>query len=193
MFCAKLPTDVIVAPGQTAVAAAACLFNTSRLAIVPSADKARRATRAVIGLPIFRRTENRVLKNLRWWGVVAIPETDVSALTSVPLPLARNPISPPPMPPPPAPPSAYQTRSGIRPSLAPSNTKARQLAHLNSQLAQLQAHLADLQDIMRVTAVQAENIKALGGLNGALLISPFLIFFSPTFPSHVHACEIDPS
>lgn len=80
------------------------------------------------------------------------------------------------------PPSAYQSRSGIRPSLAPSNTKARQLAHLNSQLAQLQAHLADLQDIMRVTAVQAENIKALGGLNGALLISPFPPFFFSSSP-----------
>lgn len=78
-------------------------------------------------------------------------------------------------------PSAYSSR-GVRPSLAPSNAKARQLAHLNSQLAQLQAHLADLQDIMRVTAVQAENIKALGGLNGALLISP-----RPSFaPSNMH-------
>jgi len=59
----------------------------------------------------------------------------------------------------------------VRPSLAPSNTKARQLAHLHSQLAQLQAALADLEDISRVTAVQAENIKALGGLNGALLMA----------------------
>ena len=72
----------------------------------------------------------------------------------------------------------------MRPSLAPSSAKARQLSHLNSQLAQLQAHLADLQDIMRVTAVQAENIKALGGLNGALWVfsfsfptPPFLFFF----------------
>ncbi|KAL7269763.1 hypothetical protein RUND412_007557 [Rhizina undulata] len=59
----------------------------------------------------------------------------------------------------------------IRPSLAPSNAKARQLSHLHSQLAQLQAHLSDLEDILRVTAVQAESIRALGGLNGALLMS----------------------
>ena len=59
-----------------------------------------------------------------------------------------------------------QTR--VRPSLAPNNAKARQLSHLHSQLAQLQAALADLEDITRVTAVQADNIKALGSLNGAL-------------------------
>ena len=69
------------------------------------------------------------------------------------------------MPPPPLP---QPTRTAVRPSLAPSNAKARQVSHLHSQLAQLQAALADLEDISRVTAVQAENIKALGSLNGAL-------------------------
>lgn len=120
-------------------------------------------------------------------GVVAIPETDFffadSSVPTLPLRNEHQKLAhSPPMPPPPA----YQTRSGIRPSLSPSNTKARQLAHLNSQLAQLQAHLADLQDIMRVTAVQAENIKALGGLNGALLISLFSLF-SPSLPMFMHA------
>lgn len=38
---------------------------------------------------------------------------------------------------------------------------------------------------MRVTAVQAENIKALGGLNGALLISLFSLF-SPSLPMFMH-------
>lgn len=84
-----------------------------------------------------------------------------------------------------SPPSAYTSR-GVRPSLAPSNAKARQLAHLNSQLAQLQAHLADLQDIMRVTAVQAENIKALGGLNGALLV---FLSLSPLPPHPMHTAD----
>lgn len=77
-----------------------------------------------------------------------------------------------------------QTR--IRPSLAPNNAKARQLSHLHSQLAQLQAALADLEDITRVTAVQADNIKALGSLNGALYPSPLLcsaLLSSPS-PSH---------
>jgi hypothetical protein len=66
------------------------------------------------------------------------------------------------------PPLHQPTRTAVRPSLAPSNAKARQVSHLHSQLAQLQAALADLEDISRVTAVQAENIKALGSLNGAL-------------------------
>ncbi|KAI5804913.1 hypothetical protein EDC01DRAFT_641319 [Geopyxis carbonaria] len=57
-----------------------------------------------------------------------------------------------------------------RPSLAPSSQKARQLSHLHSQLAQLQAHLADLEEVSRVTAVQAEHIRVLGSLNGALLM-----------------------
>jgi len=70
-----------------------------------------------------------------------------------------------------------------RQSLAPSTAKARQLSHLNSQLAQLQAHLADLQDIMRVTAVQAENIKALGGLNGALLMAAGKVLGEPFDPN----------
>lgn len=55
VFCAKLPTDVIVAPGQTVDAAAACLFSTSRLAIVASVDRARRAASAVTELPILHR------------------------------------------------------------------------------------------------------------------------------------------
>jgi hypothetical protein len=65
-----------------------------------------------------------------------------------------------------------QTRSNIRPSLAPSSAKARQLQHLASQLAQLQTNLADLEDISRVTAVQAENIKTLGSLNASLFVTP---------------------
>lgn len=60
------------------------------------------------------------------------------------------------------------TRTTVRPSLAPSNAKARQLSHLHGQLAQLQAALSDLEDITRVTAVQADNIRVLGSLNGAL-------------------------
>ncbi|CUS13877.1 unnamed protein product [Tuber aestivum] len=79
----------------------------------------------------------------------------------------------------PQPSSSRNTRQ----SLAPSTAKARQLSHLNSQLAQLQAHLADLQDIMRVTAVQAENIKSLGGLNGALLMAAGKVLGEPFDPN----------
>jgi len=67
-------------------------------------------------------------------------------------------------------PPPHPTRTSIRPSIAPSNTKARQVSHLTSQLTQLQANLADLEDIARVTAVQAENIKVLGSLNCAMYV-----------------------
>ncbi|KAF8453012.1 DASH complex subunit Hsk3 like-domain-containing protein [Terfezia claveryi] len=52
-----------------------------------------------------------------------------------------------------------------------SSNKHRQLSHLNSQLTQLHAHLSDLEDLVRMTAVQAEHIRALGGIHGALLMS----------------------
>jgi len=68
-------------------------------------------------------------------------------------------------------PPSHPPRTSIRPSIAPSNAKARQVSHLASQLAQLQANLADLEDIARVTAVQAENIKVLGSLNCAMYVS----------------------
>lgn len=43
---------------------------------------------------------------------------------------------------------------------------------------------------MRVTAVQAENIKALGGLNGALLISLFSLLSPPMF-MHAESIQAD--
>ncbi|RPB27585.1 hypothetical protein L211DRAFT_865733 [Terfezia boudieri ATCC MYA-4762] len=51
-----------------------------------------------------------------------------------------------------------------------SSNKHRQLSHLNSQLTQLHAHLSDLEDLVRMTAVQAEHIRALGGIHGAFLL-----------------------
>lgn len=41
--------------------------------------------------------------------------------------------------------------------------RARQYAHLQAQLAQLNAHLADMENLLHMTAVQAEYIKGLGG------------------------------
>ena len=51
-----------------------------------------------------------------------------------------------------------------------SATKTRQYAHLHSQLAQLNAHLADTENLVRMTAVQAEDMRFLGGYVGALFM-----------------------
>ncbi|GAQ03793.1 hypothetical protein ALT_1114 [Aspergillus lentulus] len=44
-----------------------------------------------------------------------------------------------------------------------SAAKTRQYAHLHSQLEQLNANLADTQNLLRMTAVQAEDMRFLGG------------------------------
>lgn len=46
--------------------------------------------------------------------------------------------------------------------------KARQLSHLQAQLALLTAHTADLENLLRMTSVQAESIRGLGGYAGAM-------------------------
>ncbi|RAO66883.1 uncharacterized protein BHQ10_002895 [Talaromyces amestolkiae] len=51
-----------------------------------------------------------------------------------------------------------------------STTKARQYAHLHSQLAQLNAHLADTENLVRMTAVQAGDMRFLGGYVGGLFM-----------------------
>ncbi|KKK20953.1 hypothetical protein ARAM_006715 [Aspergillus rambellii] len=51
-----------------------------------------------------------------------------------------------------------------------SATKTRQYAHLHSQLAVLNAHLADTENLLRMTAVQAEDMRFLGGYVGALFM-----------------------
>jgi hypothetical protein len=48
--------------------------------------------------------------------------------------------------------------------------KPRQLSHLHAQLAQLTAHVSDLENLLRVTAVQAESMRNLGGYAGALYV-----------------------
>ncbi|KAK9241414.1 DASH complex subunit Hsk3 like-domain-containing protein [Lipomyces kononenkoae] len=68
--------------------------------------------------------------------------------------------------------SNFQARASIE----PSTIKPRQLSHLHSQLAQLQANLSDLESLLRVTAVQAEYIKRLGGLQGSLFLSAGRVF-----------------
>ena len=81
------------------------------------------------------------------------------------------------MPPPRAPPNPKHTTATTttttttttsRLSTFPPSVKPRQLSHLHSQLAQLQAHMADLENLLRMTAVQAEHVRALGGYCGGL-------------------------
>ncbi|KAI5816643.1 hypothetical protein BZA77DRAFT_58669 [Pyronema omphalodes] len=70
-----------------------------------------------------------------------------------------------------------QSRGSVRPSMGTATTtKARQYAMLQNQLSTLQWNLEKLEDMMRVTAAQADNIKTLGTLNAALLMSANKIF-----------------
>lgn len=55
-------------------------------------------------------------------------------------------------------------------STSPASNKARQYAHLHAQLAQLNAHLADTENLVRMTAVQAQDMRFLGGYVGALFM-----------------------
>jgi hypothetical protein len=52
-------------------------------------------------------------------------------------------------------------------STVPSQ-KPRQLSHLQAQLAQLTANMADLESLMRMTAGQAQDMRGLGGYAGAM-------------------------
>ncbi|KAK2804936.1 hypothetical protein FQN50_006446 [Emmonsiellopsis sp. PD_5] len=67
--------------------------------------------------------------------------------------------------------SLIQPAANPAPAPAPlSSTKTRQYAHLHSQLAQLNAHLADMENLMRMTAAQAGNMRFLGGYVGGLFM-----------------------
>lgn len=57
-----------------------------------------------------------------------------------------------------------------------SSIKQRQLNHLNSQVAQLQANISDLNDLLMTTSNQYEAIEKLGVLNGSLLMSANQVF-----------------
>ncbi|KAI0542738.1 DASH complex subunit Hsk3 like-domain-containing protein [Xylaria digitata] len=65
--------------------------------------------------------------------------------------------------------------SGARPSMAPQASggvvKARQLTHLHSQLAQLSANLADTENLLRMTSVQAGAMRGLGSWHGGLFMA----------------------
>lgn len=69
-----------------------------------------------------------------------------------------------------------QSTTGTNPRLStiPSQ-KPRQLSHLQSQLAQLTANCADLENLLRMTAVQAEAMRGLGGYAGGMWVSLRLV------------------
>ncbi|KAH8882748.1 hypothetical protein GQ53DRAFT_665484 [Thozetella sp. PMI_491] len=60
-----------------------------------------------------------------------------------------------------------------RQSLATSGSavKARQMAHLHAQLAELSANLADTENLLRMTSVQAECMRGLGSWHGGLFMA----------------------
>jgi hypothetical protein len=66
-----------------------------------------------------------------------------------------------------------RSQNSSRMSTLPSQ-KPRQLSHLHSQLAQLTAHVSDLENLLRMTAVQAESMRSLGGYAGAMYTIPFI-------------------
>ncbi|KAJ6113311.1 hypothetical protein N7523_006628 [Penicillium sp. IBT 18751x] len=67
-------------------------------------------------------------------------------------------------------PGASSMPQGSTGSASMSAAKTRQYAHLHSQLAQLNANLADTENLLRMTAVQAGDMRFLGGYVGALFM-----------------------
>ncbi|ROT37530.1 hypothetical protein SODALDRAFT_334641 [Sodiomyces alkalinus F11] len=70
--------------------------------------------------------------------------------------------------------TGLQRNDTVRPSMASLSggaVKARQLTHLHSQLAQLSANLADTDNLVRMTSVQAEAMRGLGSWHGGLFMA----------------------
>lgn len=51
-----------------------------------------------------------------------------------------------------------------------SASKSRQLSHLHAQLAQLTANMSDMENLLRMTAIQAEAMRGLGGYAGSMWV-----------------------
>jgi hypothetical protein len=61
------------------------------------------------------------------------------------------------------------THTTSRLSTVPTSaSKTRQLSHLHAQLAQLTANMSDMENLLRMTAVQAEGMRGLGGYAGGM-------------------------
>ncbi|KAK6518478.1 hypothetical protein TWF506_005630 [Arthrobotrys conoides] len=61
-------------------------------------------------------------------------------------------------------------------SSSSSSYKIRQYTHLQGQLAQLQANLSDMEELLRMTSNQAEKIRTLGGLQAGLFMGATKVF-----------------
>ena len=66
--------------------------------------------------------------------------------------------------------SRVSSSSASGASTSVSSNKNRQYAHLHAHLAQLNAHLADTENLVRMTAVQAQDMRFLGGYVGAMFM-----------------------
>jgi hypothetical protein len=68
--------------------------------------------------------------------------------------------------------------------------------HLHSQLAQLSANLADTENLLRMTSVQAESIRGLGSWHGGLYVQhgvlqlPVMEYVLLTMPSFMAASKV---
>ncbi|KAF2116551.1 DASH complex subunit Hsk3 like-domain-containing protein [Lophiotrema nucula] len=49
--------------------------------------------------------------------------------------------------------------------------KPRQLSHLHAQLAQLTANVSDLENLIQLTAIQAQSMRGLGGYAGGMFMA----------------------
>ncbi|KAI0152962.1 DASH complex subunit Hsk3 like-domain-containing protein [Xylariaceae sp. FL1272] len=63
------------------------------------------------------------------------------------------------------------TRSSMAPQASGGVVKARQVSHLHAQLAQLSANLADTENLLRMTSVQAGAMRGLGAWHGGLFMA----------------------
>ncbi|MCJ1355542.1 MAG: hypothetical protein MMC33_005534 [Icmadophila ericetorum] len=66
-------------------------------------------------------------------------------------------------------PSAFHTSSTS--TSITNHNRQRQYAHLQSQLAQLAANLSDTENLLRMTAIQAEHVRDLGAYWGSLFMA----------------------
>lgn len=64
--------------------------------------------------------------------------------------------------------TSSQAHTTSLPTSATTQKRNYQYTHLHAQLAALNAHLADTENLLRMTGVQAENLRGLGGWWGGL-------------------------
>lgn len=78
------------------------------------------------------------------------------------------------------------TQSAQRQSMASSGSavKQRQLTQLHSQLSQLSSNLADTENLLRMTSVQAECMRGLGSWHGGLFMAASKVLGEESVKEH---------